>query len=399
MRILWASNSPWAPTGYGNQTALFVPRLQKLGHEVVIMATFGLNGMPLQLGETRILPGGRDAYGNDVLALDAQREKVDIVITLLDAWIFHPSVTRQFRWCPWLPVDHEPLPPRVAQALGPAYQPIVYSHFGERMLQEAGFKPLYVPHGVDTQVFKPMDRAEARARFNIPDDVFVVGMVAANKGFPSRKAFDQNIRAFARLYEKHNDARLYLHTDFDGKVGGEEIAPIVEMAGLPPQVILKPDSYEYDRGLIPSERLAVAYAAMDVLTNATRGEGFGIPIIEAQACGTPVIVTGATAMPELCRAGWVVEVGEDDKHYSQESYQFVPPPSGIFERLEAAYQLADADRAALRDKARAAMVADYDADTVTERHWGPVLEQIAGRLEAAQKRLEPVTVMPERAAA
>jgi hypothetical protein len=32
MRINWFSNSPWASTGYGVQTRLFVPRIRKLGH-------------------------------------------------------------------------------------------------------------------------------------------------------------------------------------------------------------------------------------------------------------------------------------------------------------------------------------------------------------------------------
>lgn len=391
MRILWSSNALWAPTGYGNQTALFVPRLQRLGHEVVVMATYGLHGAPLDAGDLRILPGGRDAYGNDVLAQDAKHERADVVITLLDAWIFQPVVTRQFRWCPWLPVDHETLPPRVAQALGPVYQPIAYSRFGERMLTEAGHKPLYVPHGVDTNVFKPMDRAEARDRLEMPQDAFIVGMVAANKSYPARKAFDQNLRAFARLHEKHPDVMFYLHTD-PTSASGEQIRPIVDMAGIPRERVMVPDSYRYDRGLITPEQMATTYAAMDVLTNATRGEGFGIPIIEAQACGTPVIVTDATAMPELVGAGWTVPVDEDDKYYSHESYQWTPKVSLVYEQMEAAYQLAEADRAAMRQRARDAMVREYDADVVAERYWGPAMAAIGQRIAQDNGRQKAVVV-------
>lgn len=389
MKILWASNAFWAPSGYGNQTNLFAPRIQALGHEVITLATYGLQGRHLDAGPIRVLPGGRDAYANDVLAADAKHEGVDIVITLLDSWIFQKPITRQFKWCPWLPVDHEPLPARVAEALSTVYQPIVYSRFGERMMKDAGFKPLYVPHGVDTDLFKPMDKAEARKRLNIPDDVFLIGMVAANKSYPARKAFDQNLRAFARLYEKHNDVMFYLHCNFRNQ-DGEKIAPIIDMAGIPREAIAKPNEYEYVRGRIGGERMAATYAAMDVLTNATRGEGFGIPIIEAQACGTPVIVTDATAMPELVGAGWKVPVDDDDKFYSQESYQYTPKASLIYEQMEAAYQMADADRAAMRTKARDWTARGYDADHVAEAYWRPALDQIARRQEREDGRLKPV---------
>lgn len=45
------------------------------------------------------------------------------------------------------------------------------------------------------------------------------------------------------------------------------------------------------------------------------GEGFGIPIIEAQAAGCPVIVTDCTAMTELCLSGWLIEKGTDFMHF------------------------------------------------------------------------------------
>ena len=48
-----------------------------------------------------------------------------------------------------------------------------------------------------------------------PKDAFVVGMVAANKGAPSRKAFSQALLAFSRFAKAHDNAFLYLHTVLD----------------------------------------------------------------------------------------------------------------------------------------------------------------------------------------
>ena len=96
------------------------------------------------------------------------------------------------------------------------------SKFGQRMAEQAGLQTWYVPHAVDTKVFKPHDQAEARKRLGLPADKFIVGMVAANKGIPPRKAFFEQITAFAALHKQHPDTLLYMHTD-DGTHGGEVV--------------------------------------------------------------------------------------------------------------------------------------------------------------------------------
>ena len=48
-------------------------------------------------------------------------------------------------------------------------------------------------------------------------------------------------------------------------------------------------------------------AASDVLLNPAKSEGFGLPIVEAQACGTPVITNHHSAMPEVTRLGWCLK--------------------------------------------------------------------------------------------
>ena len=150
MRIFWWSNAPWCRTGYGTQTRIFVPRIRALGHEVILGANYGLGGSPLELGKDyRIYPLGIDRHGNDVLVGYASYTKADIVITLYDAWPFKPTVTSLFRWCPWFPIDHDPLPDPVRQAVAVAWQPIAYSRFGYKQLEAAGLDPAYVPHGLE----------------------------------------------------------------------------------------------------------------------------------------------------------------------------------------------------------------------------------------------------------
>lgn len=378
LKILWHSNAPFAPTGYGNQTNEFLWRLKNMGHDMICSCFYGLNGSPLELNGIKMLPGGFESYGNDTIVADSVEFKRDIVISLIDVWVLAPEIMERVRWYPWTPIDHDPIPPVVLKHLRAAKRPIAMSKFGAAKMVAAGLEnPFYVPHGINTKTLYPMARNEARAKIHCPEEPFMVGIVSANKGAPSRKAFDQQLRAFGKFYQKHPDALLYLHTDVTGRMG-EPLVPLLELAGIPKRAVAKPSQYKYDRGMLDADYMRYAYNAMDVLMNASKGEGFGVPIIEAQACGTPVIVTGFSAMPELVRAGWVV--GMVDKFYSHESYQAIPCVDDLVDALEQAYD--NRGNQTLRDQAHRGVIADYDADVVTEKHWKPVLAEIEQEIEA-----------------
>src|SRR4029077_19819242 len=119
------------------------------------------------------------------------------------------------------------------------------------------------------------------------------------------------------------------------------------------------------------------YASMDVLLNAAMGEGFGLTVLEAQACGVPAIVTDFTAMSEVCGAGW--KVGYDRLWTDQSSWQARPRIEEIVESLEACYALDAASRSALSAEARAHAL-QYDADKVLDDYWLPALEEVVRRL-------------------
>ena len=383
MRILWSSNAPWAASGYGVQTHLFVPRIKNLlGHDMAILAFFGLQAGVLEIGGIKTYSGGSQPYGLDVQVAHAADFGADITITLIDSWVSRPETfPPDHRWCPWFPVDHEPVPPIVAQKVKQSFAPICYSLHAQTALAECGIDALYVPHGYDPQVYYPVPMAVAREQSLLPKDRFIVGMVAANHGVPSRKSFPQCLEAFAQFAKKRSDAVLYLHSVTGTAQDGAQrlnLPELCQVLGIADKVIFAND-YRLQFGYSAKEMAAVMNS-LDVLLTPSMGEGFGVPILEAQACGVPVITGDWTAMSELTWKGHAIPRSEAFKFYTTlASYQYIATVDAIRDRLEWCYN----DRqGGLRGAP--GQCATYEADFVTRTYWGPVLEQIKERMADAQ---------------
>jgi FkbM family methyltransferase len=378
----------FGPSAYSQQTLLTVPRLKALGHEVAIAGGAGAAGAKQIWQGIPIFPPGHDRYATDIAAAHAQAFNADILISLFDAWV--PGAqhfgANGVRWVPYAPIDSEPLSPFLDR-YAHSYQPIVMSKFGERVAQEAGIDTRYAPHMIDTDIFKPGSRSDARELFGWPQDAFIVGIVAANRGHPvSRKALPQQIEAFSVLKAKHPDAILYLHM-FKGDKGEPHafpLPPLIEALGLEiGKDVLFADPYRLNAGY-PVEVMADLYRGMDVLSSVSMGEGFGVPIVEAQAVGIPVVVGDWSSMSELCLNGWFVEQSEAIRWwYGLENWQYLPLPGAIAERLEAAYAQGNNRDVACGAKEIARI---YDCEAVTQTYWKPLLEELAERIAAEPTR-------------
>jgi glycosyltransferase involved in cell wall biosynthesis len=383
-RILWCSNAPWAPSGYGGQTALFLPRLAALGHEVAAVANYGVAGKVDSWNGHLVYPSDNQ-WGNEALDTYRAHHNADLVITLCDAFVLGPEDWPDtLRVASWAPIDHFPVPPPVLKTLAnERVTPIAMSRFGEQQMRDCKLDPLYVPHGVDTTLYRPQPelREQARDALEIPHDAFVVGMVAANQDKISRKGYPQAFLAFARFAKNHPDAWLYAHTRALDPAG-QNLDQLATISGVPEGRIKFPSQQAWHLGISPAI-LAVLYQAFDVLLMPSMGEGFGVPLIEAQACGVPVIATDHSAMTELAHAGWLVGCQPWWDEYAK-AYFAEPFIDAILAGLEAAYDARD--DAGIREAA-VEFAAGYDADRVTVEHWAPALERLlAGAPESRQVR-------------
>jgi glycosyltransferase involved in cell wall biosynthesis len=373
LKILWHSAAPWIRSGYGQQTAIWAPRLASLGHEVTISATYGIWGTTSEWEGIPVLPCGDDRYGNDVIVERFKREKADLLITLLDAWAFTPAVIKRVNAAHWMPVDCTPMSymDQVILERGRA-RPIAFSHHGEEMMTNSGYTPAYIPHGIDTDMFQPSpDSVTAREMMGI-DDRFVIGMNCVNVD-NLRKGVPEQLLAFSRLYQEHSDALLLIHGQVyeESEPKGLNIGHVIRNLGLSHAVRFV-DQFDHKLGLLGPDYLAMWYSTLDLYTSTSYAEGFGLTIAEALACGIPVVVTDTSAMPEVAGdAGWIVG-GEPFWNPTHRAWWGRPSVGEIYAAYESAYSVSQ-EYQVKRSLARSQAM-KYSADTVLAEHWAPVLE-------------------------
>ncbi len=126
--------------------------------------------------------------------------------------------------------------------------------------------------------------AAFRARKGLPERyVLYLGTLEPRKNLPAL------LRAFHAIRRQQPDVRLVLA---GGKGWGwEEIFAEVERLDLA-DIVLFP-------GFVPTEEQALWYAGAELFVYPSRYEGFGLPPLEAMACGTPVITSDAASLTEV----------------------------------------------------------------------------------------------------
>jgi glycosyltransferase involved in cell wall biosynthesis len=361
-------------------------------YDLAISAFYALEGARIVWNGIPVFPGMGQDFGNSFLLQHAKDHFGDlrggIVLTLMDVFVLQSQMCAQTNLAAWVPIDHEPPVPAVTRFFKESGAvPIAMSRFGESQLKDVGLEPLYVPHGVDVQAYKPYDKSEVRKEVGIPKDAFLVGMVAANKGRPSRKGFQQAFEAFRIFRQKHDEAILYLHTCVDPEIAyGEDLDSLAAALGIRESVVVAP-RYRMLHDPFPPDVMGQLYSSLDVLLNCSMGEGFGIPVLEANACGVPSVVTNFSAMPEVagehawhvgCRPFWT----------PGNSWQAVADVPEIVDALEQCYGLSNRQQREISEAARRHAL-KYSADKVMEEHFLPALAEVEERFEE-RKPLEAV---------
>lgn len=192
--------------------------------------------------------------------------------------------------------------------------------------------------GFDPAVFHPLDADEVagfRRAHNLPERFWLfIGTLEPRKNLTTL------IEAYAALPA---NGRLPLVIGGGKGWDFEPIFTAVERHGLSEQVRFI--------GFIPSEALPLWYNCAETFIYPSVFEGFGLPVLEAMACGTPVIVSDATSLPEVAggagrlvaphdRAGWTAALSAafEDQGWRQQAREHGLAESARYSWQETARQ-------------------------------------------------------------
>ena len=151
-----------------------------------------------------------------------------------------------------------------------------------------------IPNGIDLSVFRPANKQAVRAALGIPQDILVL-LFAAN-GIHRNKWKDyQTMRNATALVAEKIERRDLLFIALGENAPAERIGR-AQLRFVP---------YEED-----SKAVAQYYQAADLYLHAARAETFPNTVLEALACGTPVVATAVGGIPEQVRG---LAVGEQSQ--------------------------------------------------------------------------------------
>lgn len=161
--------------------------------------------------------------------------------------------------------------------------------------------------GVDPNIYKPLDnRTQLRINYGL-NDKFVIGFIGRNQ---RRKMVANLIKAFSQFSRGKADVCLLLHTEENTPDGWDINCLIEKFTEYDPEFrILKKIRLTKDhfnqpiRQLIQPYNMNEIFNLMDYECHAVGGEGFGLPCLEAESAGTPLIMIDYSTGPELTNQG------------------------------------------------------------------------------------------------
>lgn len=210
-----------------------------------------------------------------------------------------------------------------------------------------------IPNGVDTAVFRPADRSRARAALGLPAATPIILLTTGSRG--SMWKDDHTLhRVIDRLTEQRGAGSLLFVA-----VGRESAARVSGRAAI------RSVPFVHDPGV-----MAQYYQAADLYLHAARADTFPLAVLEALACGTPVVATATGGIPEQIRPAALEAVRSGLFGAIGDATGMLVPAAGAAEMSDAAAALLDRDaiRTRLGDNAARDAASRFTLDRQVEAY-------------------------------
>lgn len=308
-KILWLSDSPTTVTGYANDSINIMNGMVERGWSVDFLGHNYLGQMlkaPITFEDGYQLKfnlhgSGREQYCKDKIIPYIHKYNPDIFGIHLDTFMLFPWLLEmplnRTRSVFYFPSDGAGgLPLGCEQILKKMNYSVAMSKFAQKQAKEVhGVDTGYIPAGIKPGIFFPLEeetKKQLKAKYGLGDK-FVVGSVFRNQG---RKMADLMVKAFAVFAKDKDDVILFMHSDPNDVAAVSNLQALAHRLGILNKI--RWSGMNFYNGFTTTQMNEV-YNIMDVFTLSTSGEGFGIPTVEAMACGIPVVIPDNTTAPEL----------------------------------------------------------------------------------------------------
>ena len=312
-RLLWYGDAPCAATGFGTVSRNVLAALHATGDWEIVNRGINFHGqlhpfpytiLPAKINEPD--PFGRMNYMRDLTAGGGKPFDLTIINNdlytlggLSDDLTHLADKGMQTRSILYYPVDYS-IVPGWESAINAVTMPVAYSHFGENETKKVTDRPVAViPHGCEqVERISAAERAEWRRQIGVKPDEFLWITVNRNS---QRKDIARTIQAFAAFHSYQPASRLYVHcqpvdTVFD-------MHEAVRAAGVGDCVAF-PADFSISNGGMPRDMLMRMIQLGDAFITTHLGEGWGLTVTEAMACGLPIVAPNNTTMPEILGASY-----------------------------------------------------------------------------------------------
>lgn len=388
-KLLWCGDIV-AMTGFARVTENVLSRIKDQFDIVVLGHNWWGDPTPLQT-EYKMYPSSnrfqQAPFGEERIREVVEKEEPDIVFTINDMWIINEQYRRiedlhkegKFKFVGYAPMDSYAWLGCLNETANNWDAVISYTEFGAHEFIRGGIsKPIAViPHGVTAGQFQPGDKAEARRKLGLKEDIFIVFNGNRNQ---FRKRIDITIDAFALFAVDKPDAQLYLHMGM--KDQGWDVmgvfARAMQRVGLDPNGRIILTSNNPNPPNVEVDMLNTIYNCADVGVNTCKGEGWGLVNFEHAACRVAQVVPDHTSCKEIFDGyGELIRCDhvDVDTNYGRE----LPCPSvdHLVEILNGLYS----------DRDRLEQVAQRCYDRVTDEqfNWDTVAAQFGGIFEDVLK--------------